>query len=81
MPRHNKWTNKEVARLRIAYPIVPTADLVKQFHPHPLASIIWMAKKLGLRKRKNWQEFAANHTPMFRFPPLPADAQVKRPWS
>lgn len=63
-----QWTNQEIARLRLLFPISSTAKLVREFHPHPLTSIATVASHLGLRRRRDWTAIAKAHSPIFKFP-------------
>jgi hypothetical protein len=72
--KYVQWTNQEIARLRLMFPISSTAKLVREFYPHPLGSIQTRASILGLRRRRDWMAIAKAHSPIFIFPPTAREA-------
>ena len=76
---HHFWTTRELARLRVEYPVSTHQQLAASFAPHTPTSIASTAQALGLRKAgtvaKNgpqfghdrWKTIANAHVPTFNF--------------
>jgi hypothetical protein len=61
------WTTKELERLRDLYPKLTLSELELAFHPRTADSITSMAKYIGVRKRRDWRQICAGHTPHIHF--------------
>ena len=75
-----RWTTSELARLRLAYPVMTKAELAAAFPRHPIGSINSTANALGLKKvfgNRKWQQIAARWVPTFRLDP-PAAAPLSQ---
>jgi len=56
-----RWTTSELARLRLAYPVMTKAELAAAFPRHPIGSINSTANALGLKKvfgNRKWRQIA-----------------------
>lgn len=67
--RTTRWTNWELARLRLSYPVMTRLELAAAFPRHPIGSINSTAHALGLHKvfgNRKWQKIAARWVPTLR---------------
>ena len=55
------WTTRKLARLRECFPIMSSEDLAREFAPHPIGSIMWMARGMKLRKARCWRTICAQY--------------------
>jgi hypothetical protein len=59
-----RWTTSEMIKLRRCYPIMSEPELEKAFPRHSINSIIGMARRKGIRKRRDWAAIARKHVPV-----------------
>lgn len=65
-----RWTNREIALLRLIFAVSEAAELCAALPDHPLSSIRSTAYALGLSKRRGqarWATLARRHIPVFDF--------------
>jgi hypothetical protein len=55
------WTTRKLARLRECSPTMSAEDLAREFAPHPIGSIMHMARGMKLRKTRDWRTICAQH--------------------
>jgi hypothetical protein len=61
-----QWTTKEIARLKELYPVLPTAELEREFQPRSLKAIRVRASILKLeRDRSQFAAIARQHQPFW----------------
>lgn len=65
--KYTRWTTPKIARLRECYPVMAREELAREFAPHPIYSVIAMAKRLGIRKQNRWKVACAQHIAVFSF--------------
>lgn len=63
-PTYTHWTTHEMKRLRECYSGMTRAELAIEFAPHPISSILFMARSLKLRKRRRWMTICSLHKPV-----------------
>lgn len=63
--KNTRWTNRQIARLRECYSVMPMDELIREFAPHPLNSIQNMAQKMKFaRPNRKWLTIAQNYKPV-----------------
>lgn len=67
------WTTSELKRLAAIYPVTSRAELMAQFAPRTVGSIMGQVAAMDLRKQKktrerltrDWKAICANYQPVF----------------
>lgn len=59
-----KWTNHEIARLKLDFGRLSHAELLVAFAPHPIQSIYTTAYANGARRQSRWDTICALYKPV-----------------
>lgn len=55
------WTTTEIALLRMLWPTYTAEQMRNAFQPHTVQAVREMAKRLGLRRRRDWKAICKKH--------------------